>query len=150
MEIKPAWETHEWFKQGAVEMLPIEWVWQYRGEVSAGKTFKDGAGGKVSGMDGLWQSIKDEGLRTPLMMRVGLKNKKFRLEAGNHCIQLLHQHGVTEVPVTVQIRDECGPHVADAMNDAKHNFDAVDEILISESKKEYMRPSEVFRSFHVG
>jgi len=79
-------------------------------------------------------------------MRVGIKNKKMRLEAGNHRIQLFHKHGIDMIPVTVQVRDECGPHLGDVMTDASHNFDATDELLISAITTEYMKPSGVFKS----
>ena len=83
-----------------------------------------------------------------IIIAAGKVNKKFRLEAGNHRIQVLHQHGIKMIPVTVQVREECGPHLDDVMTDASHNFDAGDEFLISKITREYMKPSEVFKSLH--
>lgn len=144
VDIKPAWHSHPLYTQGKVELVPTEWVWKYRGpDVSPGADLTDGTPVDLAG---LWENLCAEGLHNPLIMRVGLKNKKFRLEAGNHRVQVLHTYGVPMIPVTVQMRDECGPGVADALTDASHNFDAGDEFLISESTEEYMRPSAVFRS----
>ncbi|MEK7066013.1 MAG: hypothetical protein AAB965_00385 [Patescibacteria group bacterium] len=132
------------YKQGVVELVPTSWIWNYWGrDVSPETNLMDG---RMVGLDELWENIKSEGLHDPLIMRVGLNNKKFRLESGNHRIQVLHAHGVEMIPLTVQAREECGPHLEDVMTDASHNFDAGDELLISEITREYMKPSEVFRS----
>jgi hypothetical protein len=121
-------------------------VWNYWGhDVSPEADLMDGT---IVNLDELWNNIKNEGLYNPLIMRVGLKNKKFRLEAGNHRIQVLHQNGIKMTPLTVQLREECGPHLEDVMTDASHNFDAGNEFLISEITKEYMKPSEVFKSLN--
>ncbi|MFT7644577.1 MAG: hypothetical protein ACI9BF_000226 [Candidatus Paceibacteria bacterium] len=144
MEIKESWKKHPLYSQGAIELVPISWVWKYWGrDVSPQADLMDGT---MVNLDTLWKNILEEGLRDPLTMRVGLKNKKFRLEAGNHRIQVLYAHKVQHVPVTVQIKDECGPEADSVMTDASHNFDADDEFLISEATKEYMKPSSVFRS----
>ena len=144
MEIKELWKNHPLYTEGAIELIPISWVWDYWGrDVSPNADLMDGT---IVSLDGLWQNIKDEGLYNPLIMRVGLKNKKFRLEAGNHRIQIFHEHGIKMIPVTVQVREECGPHLGDVMTDASHNFDAGNEFLISKITKEYMKPSDVFKS----
>ena len=144
MKIKELWKNHPLYKQGVVELVPTSWIWNYWGrDVSPEADLMDGT---VVNLDGLWENIKNEGLHNPLIMRVGLKNKKFRLEAGNHRIQVLHNNGVEFIPLTVQVREECGPHLEDVMTDASHNFDAGDEFLISKIMKEYMKPSEVFGS----
>jgi len=143
-EIKPLWKNHLLYGQGKIELVPTEWVWQYYGpDVSPLADLKDGT---LVDLEGLWRNICDEGLHDPLIMRVGIQNKKFRLEAGNHRIQVFRAHGISEVPVTVQLRDECGPHVGDVMTDASHNFDAQDEVLVSTITEEYKKPSEVFKS----
>lgn len=144
MKIKELWKNHPLYKQGVVELVPISWVWNYWGrDVSPESNLINGT---MVSMGELWKNLKKEGLYEPLIMRIGLKNKKFRLEAGNHRIQVLHKNGMRSVPLTVQVRKECGPQLADVMNDASHNFDAGDEFLISKITKEYMKPSEVFRS----
>ncbi len=144
MNIQELWKDHPLYKAGKVELVPTGWVWQYRGaDVSPEADLKDGT---IVDLGGLWENIASEGLHDPLIMRVGTRNKKFRLEAGNHRIQVFHEHGVPFVPVTVQVREECGPHVSDVMTDATHNFDAGDEVLVSAIIEEYMKPSEVFRS----
>ena len=146
MHVQESWRSHPLCVQGVVELVPTQWLWKYWGrDVSPKTELKDGT--RV-GLEELWDNIVLEGLHDPLIMRVGLQNKKFRLEAGNHRIQVLHEHGVTDVPVTVQIRDECGPHVSDVMTDASHNFDVGDDLLITSVSDEYLRPSEVFISLH--
>ncbi len=144
MPIKELWKNHPLYAAGKIELVPTDWVWKYWGsDVSPAADLKDGT---LVTIDGLWDNIVSEGLHDPLIMRVGVGNKKFRLEAGNHRIQVFHEHGVPLIPVTVQVREECGPHVGDVMTDATHNFDAGDELLISTITEEYMKPSEVFRS----
>ncbi len=143
MNIKELWRGHPLYKQGLIELVPTEWVWNYWGrDVSPEADLMDGT---IVTLDQLWDNIVHEGLHNPLIMRVGLQNKKFRLEAGNHRIQVLHQHGIAEIPLTVQVREECGPHLGDVMTDASHNFDAGDEFLIDRITQEYMKPSSVFR-----
>lgn len=130
------------YKQGKVELVPTEWVWNFCGDVYPETNLSDGT---IVSLNALWENILETGLHDPLIMRVGIKNKKFRLEAGNHRIQVLRSHGVEMVPVTVQVCEECGPHLEDVMTCATHNFDAPDGFLISEITDEYMKPSEVFR-----
>ncbi len=143
MEIRELWKKHPLYKQGKVELVPTDWVWKYWGrDVSPEADLMDGT---IVDMDTLWENILEEGLHQPLIMRVGLKNKKFRLEAGNHRIQLFHKHGVRMIPLTVQVREECGPHLDDVMTDATHNFDIGDDLKITQITDEYMRPGEVFK-----
>ena len=78
MEIRPTWENHPLYAEGVIELVPTEWIWRYWGTDVSPVDF-----------DALWKSIEEEGMYDPLIMRVGIKNKKFRLEAGNHRIQLL-------------------------------------------------------------
>ncbi|MBI4992296.1 MAG: ParB N-terminal domain-containing protein [Candidatus Harrisonbacteria bacterium] len=144
MNIKPLWKNHLLYKRGKVELIPTAWVWRYRGsDISPMTHLNDGT---PADLNILWKSICENGLRDPLIVRVGVRNKKFRLESGNHRIQLFYKNGIELVPVTIQVRDECGPHVADVTNDASHNFDAGGELLISKITSEYMKPSEVFKS----
>lgn len=144
--MKEAWRENKDFDQSKIELLPIEWVWQWRGTNPSKMIDLDG---ESVDLDGLWEKIKINGILVPLIIRVGMENKKFRLETGNHMIQVLKQYGIEKVPVTVQVRDICGPEAVDVMTEATHNFDWGDEVVISERTSEYMKPSEVFRSFSV-
>lgn len=145
MHITPRWKEHELYKAGKIEMIPTEWVWQYWGsDVSPMGDLMDGT---LVTLEDLWESLQNEGMYNPLIMRVGVRDKKMRLESGNHRIQLFHKHGIEHIPVTVQVRDECGPHLDDVMTDATQTWDATDELLISEITDEYMKPSQVFKSF---
>lgn len=144
MDIKPLWHDHILYKQGKIELVPTDWVWKYWGTDVTPMT--ELADKTPADMEALWENILDEGLHDPFIMRVGVRNKRMRLEAGNHRIQMFHKHGVKMIPVTVQVRDECGPHLSDVMTDASHNFDATEELLVSDVTEEYMKPSEVFRS----
>lgn len=125
-------------------MVPTEWVWQYWGrDVSPMAEFVDKT---PATLDELWENILQDGLHDPLIMRVGVHSNTFRLEAGNHRIQVLHAHGVERIPLTVQVRELCGPDAPDPMTDATHNFDGTNEILIDNMSREYMKPSDVFKS----
>jgi len=144
MHIKQLWKNHPLYKQGKVELVSTDWVWRYFGpDVSQEANLMDGS---IVGMDKLWENLVHEGMYDPLIMRVGLKNKKFRLESGNHRIQLFHKHNIKMIPVTVQVVEECGPYLDDVMTNASHNFDIRDDLYISEITQEYMKPSEVFKN----
>jgi len=144
MTIPDAWTEQPLYKEGKIELVPTEWVWKYWGaDVSPEADLMDGT---LVDLDGLWHDLLEHGMHEPLIMRVGLTNKKFRLESGNHRIQVLHAHQVPLVPVTVQVREICDPSAPDAMTDATLLFDAADEFLITEVTDAYMKPSEVFRS----
>jgi len=141
--IKESWRNNPLFKDGKVELVPTDWVWKYWGSDVSPKT--NLADGTEVDLDGLWKNICEIGLLDPLVIRVGLKNKKFRLEAGNHRIQVLHRNHIEIIPVTVQIQDECGPHVSNVMTDATHNFDYNDDLIPSNAIG-YIKPSEAFKS----
>ncbi|MCD5380975.1 MAG: ParB N-terminal domain-containing protein, partial [Candidatus Pacebacteria bacterium] len=144
MKIKVGWKNHDLYKAGLIEMVPTNWVYNHWGtDVTPQAELLDGT---PADLDELWENILQDGLGEPLIMRVGILNNKFRLEAGNHRIQLFHKYGVGEIPVVVQVRERCGPEEADVMTDATHNFNNENELLISEITNEYMKPSEVFRS----
>lgn len=144
MDIKPLWKDHPLFLEGKIELVPTEWVWQYRGvDVSPLGDLMDGS---LVTVEALWEDLCREGLHEPLIMRVGIRNKMMRLESGNHRIQLFHRYGIAEIPVVAEVREECGPDAPDIMTDATHNFDASNELLIESSDQRYRKPSEVFRS----
>jgi hypothetical protein len=144
MELKEPWRSHPLTQAGVVELVPTSWMWDFWGrDVSPMAELVDGT---PADLDALWANICEVGLFNPLILRVGLGNQKFRLESGNHRIQVFHAHGIEGVPTTVQVRDECGPHLPDVMTDASHNFDAGDEFLITKISQEYMKPSDVFKS----
>jgi hypothetical protein len=151
------WKNHPLYKQGKIELVPTDWVWKYRGtDVLPTTNLIDGT--KVD-LDTLWKNICEHGLAEPFIIRVGIKNKKFRLESGNHRIQVFHVHGVALIPVTVQVREECGPYAPDVMTRSQHNFDFSDETMVAgfvehvdtdikdnDLTNVYLRPSEVFES----
>lgn len=144
--IKENWKNSPLNKDGKIELVPTDWVWQYRGQDVSPKT--DLMDGSEADLGELWEDICEKGLYEPFIMRIGIKNKKFRLESGNHRIKLFHEHHVPQVPLIVQIQDECGPHVKNVMTDATHNFGYVDD-LVREKYEPYMRPSEVFKDLKV-
>lgn len=144
MKIKELWKNNILYKQGKIELVPTDWVWNYYGkDVSSKTNLMDGT---LVHLDDLWENICKEGLYDPFVIRVGIKNKKFRLESGNHRIQAFHKNHIKMIPVTVQIKEECGPHVIDIMTDAQHNFDFNSDIIITDHINEYVKPSSVFKN----
>ena len=142
--IQEKWKEHKLFKQGHVELVPTDWLMQYWvSDTSQTADLKDGE--RVD-LQGLWNDIAKNGLKDPLIMRVGLSSQTCRLEAGNHRIQVLKQHGIDEVPVTVQIREACGPDAPDPMNNGTHNFSTEGILRIQDTREKYMKPSEVFNN----
>ena len=147
MNVRSQWKNHPLYSAGKIELVPTAWVYKYQGsDVSPSADLMDGT---IVTPNELWKNILQEGLYDPLIIRVGLKNKKMRLEAGNHRVQLFHRYGVEEVPVTIQLREACGPHLGDVMTNGTHNFDIDEKLKITDITEEYMRPSEVFRGLAV-
>ncbi len=143
MPINPKWKTHPLTLAGHVELVPTTWLYQYRGtDVTPGVDLKDGT---IVDMETLWKNIQQDGLHDPVIIRVGRENKKFRLEAGNHRIQVFMKYGVAHTPATVQVQDTCGPEVENIMTDASHNFNFTKDVDISSLKNGYLKPSQVFK-----
>lgn len=141
------WKEHPLAREGNVALLPTLWVYQYYGkDVSPEADLMDGT---IVDMDGLWKNNLREGMANPLIIRVGLRDKKFRLESGNHRIQLFRAHGIPEVPVTIEVTNTCGPDRADVMTDATHNFDLPDGAILSGLTEGYTNPMKVFQEFPV-
>ena len=146
MEIEPKWKNHPLTKQGFVELVPTGWLFQMHGtDVTPLADLVDGT---TVNLEALWDNMLHEGLHDPLIIRIGILNKKFRLESGNHRIQVLQKYGVKYTPATVEIQDECGPHANNVMTDASHNFDFSDNVEATNLVAGYMKPSQVFRHLH--
>jgi hypothetical protein len=146
MEIKAKWKEHPLTKQGVVELVPTNWLHKIYGtNVSPPADLKDGT---LVTMETLWENIVEEGLYDPAIIRVGVGNKKFRLESGNHRIQVFKKYGVAYTPATVHIQNECGPHVSNTMTDATHNFDYDDNVIVPQIKEGFLKPSQVFKDLH--
>ena len=144
MEILPKWKDHPFTKGGSVELVPTNWLFKFRGtDVTPEADLMDGT---IVDMESLWNDINENGLYDPVIIRVGVKNKKFRLEAGNHRIQVFKKYGVEFTPATVQVQDTCGPQVENVMTNATHNFDLHEDIATSDLKIGYTKPSTVFKS----
>lgn len=144
MNPTPKWKTHSLTLAVHVELVPTAWLNQYRGaDVTPGTDLKDGS---PVNMDQLWENILTEGLYDPVIIRVGKTNKKFRLESGNHRIQVLMKHGVPFTPAVVQVQELCGPQVENIMTDATHNFDFTDDVTIEVLEIGYLKPTSVFKS----
>jgi ParB-like nuclease domain len=144
MHLTPKWKTHPLTLSGHVELVPTSWLYQYRGpDVTPQTDLKDGS---PVNMDQLWENITAEGLYDPVIIRVGKTNKKFRLESGNHRIQVLMKHGVLFTPATVEVQELCGPQVENIMTDATHNFDFTDDVITEALEIGYLKPTTVFKS----
>lgn len=144
-DLIPTWKQHPLTRAGHVEELPTEWVYQYWGsDVTPHIEYEDGTG---SLLPGLWERIQAEGLVDPLIIRVGIVSQTMRLEAGNHRIQVLREHGVEKVPVTIEITAFCGPDAPNPHTDATKVFLLPPEgILVSSLEHEYLAPSKVFKA----
>ncbi|MES2966183.1 MAG: ParB N-terminal domain-containing protein [Patescibacteria group bacterium] len=144
MTITPKWKNHPLTLAGNVELVPTAWLSQYRGiDVTPATDLKDGS---PANMDQLWENIKSDGLYDPVIIRVGKANKKFRLESGNHRIQVLMKHAVAFTPATVEVQELCGPQVENVMTDATHNFDFTADVVTEVLESGYLKPTTVFKS----
>ena len=144
MLLTSKWKTHPLTLAGHVELVPTDWLYQYRGEdVTAGIDLKDGT---TIDIEALWQNIQQDGLYDPVIIRVGKENKKFRLESGNHRIQVFMKYKVAYTPATVQVQDNCGPDVENVMTNATHNFDFTNDMYFVTLEIGYTKPSAVFEN----
>lgn len=142
MHIPETWREHPLYKQGVVELVPTAWLYKYRGTDVLPIT--DLGNGSIVDMETLWDDLNKNGIHDPLIIRVGLVNKKFRLEAGNHRINVLAAHGIPYVPATVEVCELCGPEASDNMTVGTHNFDFSEEYMLPDIQLGYMKPSSVF------
>ncbi|MBY0538438.1 hypothetical protein K2P47_03500 [Patescibacteria group bacterium] len=144
MHPNPKWKNHPLTLAGHVELVPTSWLYQYRGvDVTPAADLRDGS---LVNLDQLWDDIQSNGLYDPLIIRVGRKNRKFRLESGNHRIQVFMKHGIPFTPATVEVQDLCGPQVENVMTDATHNFDFTDDVVAEALEIGHVKPSKVFKS----
>jgi hypothetical protein len=144
MEIKPIWKNHPLSLDGFVELVPTDWLYAIRGkDVSPPADLKDGA---LVDMKTLWSNIQSEGLFDPVVIRVGEKSKTFRLEAGNHRIQVFKKHGVEFTPTYVEVTEYCGPDASNVMTDATHNFFFTKDVNIQNLHIGPAKPSDIFKS----
>lgn len=144
MEILEKWKNHPLSQKGLVELVPTDWLFTYRGaDVTPETDLKDGS---IVDMETLWKNMCAEGLHDPVIIRVGTENKKFRLESGNHRIQVFMKHGIDYIPATVQVQGQCGPDVESVMTNATHNFDFSEEDIFPNLEQGYMKPSAVFKN----
>ncbi|MEC8009880.1 MAG: hypothetical protein VX185_03840 [Pseudomonadota bacterium] len=56
-------------------------------------------------LDKLWQELNVMGMQQPFVLRVCLSKKTVRLETGNQRIRLFEQHGITKVPVIIEVAE---------------------------------------------
>lgn len=139
---KEPWKKHPLNTQGKVGLMPTDVVYTFRGtDVSPTTSL---ATGEQVDLEHLWAHLVTEGLQEPLIVRVGRNNQSFRLEAGNHRIQVLHAHGVQFVPVTVEVVDTCLPHSADARNSGSHLFPLPPGALKPNLTNGFYAPSDAF------
>lgn len=147
MQVKEIWREHELCKQGYVELVPVDWVFKYRGtDVSTTADLKNG---NLCSLDDLWNDIKENGLFDPLIVRMGRTSRTLRLEAGNHRIQVLKEHGIDKVPVTIEIRDACGPDAPEPYNEGTHNFALDGSVVLPETDVTYAKPSTIFPELRI-
>ena len=144
MPVTPKWKTHPLTLAGHVELVPTDWLYQYRGsDVTPNVDLLDGT---IVDMEKLWLNIQKDGLYDPVIIRVGKDNKKFRLESGNHRIQMFKKYGVAFTPATVEIKDICGPNAVSVMTDATHNFNFIEKINLSGINNGFIKPSLIFKN----
>ena len=143
MQFIPPWKNHQLTIDGVVELVPTSWLYEIRGTDVTPEA--DLMNGTIVDMDTLWENIRLEGLCEPVIIRVGFENKMFRLESGNHRVQVLKKHNIDFIPATVQVQNLCGPEVSNVMTNATHNFEFTDNIISSNLKIGFVKPSAVFK-----
>jgi len=51
----------------------------------------------------LWNDLTENGMKTPLIVTIGINTDMARLDSGNHRIRLFKLHGIDKVPCKVEV-----------------------------------------------
>lgn len=143
--IEPKWRDHHYTRLNVVELTLTRWVHRFYGsDVSSRADLMDGT---LVDLDTFWSNLRKEGLYEPLLFRVGVQDRRMRLEAGNHRIQVFNTHDVPYVPLTVQVRRTCGPERDDTYTDAERVYDGSDHITLDHGTSDgLIAPSRALRT----
>lgn len=107
---------HLWHE--ACELIPVRLAAALRNPKPAPTTnLEDGT---LVDMPKLWADICQNGLRDPVILRIGLESRTWRLDVGNHRILVLAAHGVRVVPAVCVL----GRHCIGEPGNGLHSFDA--------------------------
>lgn len=100
MEIfAPCMAREEWKER--LEMVSLEWLLEMANpEPSDTAPLESGRENERVSMADLVKDIKKRGLKEPLIIGVGIKTGRARLEAGNHRVRALMELGVLHAPAT--------------------------------------------------
>ena len=88
------WRENVHTKYGYVSEVPVNWLFQYKGNERRLTNEQFTA---------LSQSIKEEGLREPVTIIVGLKDHYVYLGEGNHRLDVYHESGYETIPARVWV-----------------------------------------------
>jgi hypothetical protein len=120
-----------------VESVPTDFLWSIRDD-EVGSTTGDGRGNTWT-MDELEADIEQNGFKEPLLITVGMQDRRIRLERGNHRIVVAKRLGLERVPAVCIVKRTC-----ELINGHRHRF-RYHGFLNTESKVgKYSSPSSVF------
>jgi len=118
MKIKNSWKDHPWNKGELVGEADVNFLKQISNPKS--DEYTNLPNGKLVHQDKVWDNIIENGMFEPLLITISVKNKKIRLESGNHRINTAIKNEVSTLPCAVFVFEN---NVLYEQN-GKHNFDA--------------------------
>jgi hypothetical protein len=131
-ERRNAWRRHHPELEGLVEMVPTKWLARLKGNDLRYNTD-----------DELVGKIKEEGLKSPIKIVVGKKDRHAYNGEGNHRVDAALKLGIEELPAYVLV-------YMNARNNgsAQYSHDVDDDLLIPREGyvPSEMKPSQVFKS----
>lgn len=95
-----------------VEWVPVNWL-QRLANPHAGKATDLGTwvpDAPLVGLEELYQNMLVHGMRDPFLIGVGRNDRRIRLEAGNHRVQVLQSKGILIAPAVAYIGDTAISH----------------------------------------
>lgn len=101
------------------------------------------------GFEELYANLLETGMRDPFIVGVGRVTRRVRLEAGNHRVHVLLQHGILLAPAVAYVGDSSITHLGNgahegALTDLK--LPLATDILGPYPIKEYLKLSSVLRT----
>ena len=131
-ERRNAWRIHHPELEGLVEMVPTKWLARLKGNDLRYNTNDD-----------LVWKIREEGLKSPIKIVVGQKDRRAYNGEGNHRVDAALKLGIEELPAYVLV-------YMNARNNgsAQYSYDVADDLLIPQEGyiPSEMKPSQVFKS----
>jgi hypothetical protein len=122
-----------------VEMVSTKWLLSISNPQASVRT--DDCSGRSVDDDELFNSIIKEGMRDPLIIGVGSKTNRVRLESGNHRARMFFNRNILNVPAIVYVNDTSITDIGNGFHEGIYFPLKLTELM--NSVKQYKKPSEI-------